>query len=494
MTMNRRQFLQASLGSMAYFTAARTVPAWVANSAAAIRKSLPTDRILVIVQQAGGNDGLNTIIPYADDLYMGDSLRPNLHITSGFTVLDGLNAMNPRLSRLAQWYLDGKMAVVQNVGYPNPDYSHFVSTDFWERGNSPGSTLVTYQGWLSRYFDNKCAGTPANDINALSMLAGGLSVLPGTLDGSDIYRPPAVPKFDTYQLRAPGNAQGQHRLDYIDAIARLGAINSDTDFLQRTTITAEASIADLATASAIPVINPYPAGSLGTGLDMVSKVIRAGFETPIYYVSQGGYDTHANQFGVDPATTGDHPELLDTFDQALDAFLKDMQVSGNLDRVLVLTFSEFGRRVSENFSHGTDHGAGNCLFAFGGKVHGGIYGGQPDLSNLIQGNLIYKIDFRSVYARVLRDWMDIDPAAIFGDADFNNPAFSIPVGMATAAFLTEIQKGDVDRDGDVAADDIQMVINKALGRPVNFNTDIDGDGDTDASDIQAVISAVLSGK
>lgn len=494
MPMNRRQFLQAGVGSLAYFATTRTVPAWVAKSATAIRKNLPTDRILVIVQQAGGNDGLNTIIPYTDDLYMGDSLRPNLHITSGFTVLDALNAMNPRLSRLSQWFLDGKMAVVQNVGYPNPNYSHFVSTDYWERGTSPGSALVTFQGWLSRYFDNKCAGTPANDINALSMLAGGLAVLPGTLDGSDIYRPPSVPKFDTYKLRSPNNAQGQHRLDYIDAIAKSATLDSDTDFLHRTTLTAEASAADLLTISQTPVLNPYPAGSLGVGLDMVSKVIRSGFETPIFYVSQGGYDTHANQFGSDPATTGDHPALLSDFDLALDSFLKDMDASGNLDRVLVLTFSEFGRRVSENFSHGTDHGAGNCLFALGGQVHGGIYGGQPDLSTLVQGNLIYKIDFRSVYSRVLRDWMDVDPAVIFTEADYNNPAWNIPGGMETAAFLTKIVKGDVNRDGKVAASDVQVVINAALGRPVEFNADVDGDGTVDASDIQNVIDIVLAGK
>lgn len=495
MRMDRRQFLQASLGSLAYFSASSTVPAWVAKSASAIAKALPRDRKLVIVQQGGGNDGLNTVIPYQDDLYLGDTLRPNLHINAGYHVLDGLNALHPRLPRLAGWYLDGKMAIVQNVGYPNPSYSHFVSTDYWDRGNSPGSSLQTFQGWISRYFDNACAGTPVENIDALSMLAAGTAFIPGTLDGSSLYRPPAVSRFEGYRIRVPNNPQGQHRLDYITALSQTAAINSAIDFLHRTTITAQASIEDLETASAVPAINPYPAGSLGTGLDMVSKVIRGGFETPIFYVTQGGYDTHANQFGGgDPAETGDHPALLDTFDQALDAFLKDMQASGNLDKVLVLTFSEFGRRVSENFSNGTDHGAGNCLFAFGGAVKGGIYGGQPNLVDLIQGNLIHSIDFRGVYARVLRDWLDADPQDIFGAADYANPAYNIAGGMEAAAFLTGIQKGDVNRDGKVAANDAQLVINAALGRPATGITDIDGDGTTDATDIQSVINIILNAR
>ena len=494
MQMDRRQFLQASLGSLAYFSTAGTVPAWVANSASAIAKTLPTDRKLVIVQQGGGNDGLNTVIPYTDDLYLGDTLRPNLHINAGYHVLDALNALHPRLPRLANWYLDGKMAIVQNVGYPNPSYSHFVSTDYWDRGNSPGSNNQSFQGWISRYFDNACAGTPVDNIEALSMLAAGTAFIPGTLDGSSLYRPPAVPRFQGYKIRVPNNPQGDHRLDYITALSQTAAINSAIDFLHRTTITAQASIEDLETASAVPAINGYPAGSLGVGLDMVSKVIRAGFSTPIFYVTQGGYDTHANQFGGDdPANTGDHPALLDTFDQALDSFLKDMEASGNLDKVLVLTFSEFGRRVSENFSNGTDHGAGNCLFALGGAVKGGTYGGQPDLADLIQGNLIHSVDFRGVYARVLRDWLDTDPAGIFGEADYSNPDFQIPQSMETAAFLNAIRKGDVNRDGRVAANDVQLVINRALGRPATGNTDIDGDGDTDASDIQSVIDAVLQG-
>src|SRR5688500_17101948 len=142
MAMTRRDFLKnAGLGSLAFFSAAATVPAWVSKSAQAATKNLNTRRKLVIVQLAGGNDGLNTVIPYQDPLYMGNQLRPNLHITSGYHVINELNALHPRLSRLAEWYMKGNLAIVQNVGYPNPNFSHFIATEFWERGTSPNSNL-----------------------------------------------------------------------------------------------------------------------------------------------------------------------------------------------------------------------------------------------------------------------------------------------------------------------------------------------------------------
>lgn len=496
MGMTRRQFLQTTgLSSMALYSAASSAPMWIARSARALASEIADGKRLVIVQQGGGNDGLNTVIPYQDDLYNGDVLRPSLHITSGLedTILDDLNAFNPRLARLYQWWLKGNLAVVQNVGYPNPNFSHFISTDFWERGTSPGTALHTTQGWISRFFDNQCGGVPPDQVNALSMLAGGMAFLPGTLDGSDFYRPPAVPEFDAYNILANPNAAGQHILNYIELVNGTNTLVPEIDFLQRSSLLAQASVDDMALAAAVPTINPYPEGSLGTGLDMVSKVIRGGFETPIFYVTQGGYDTHANQFATDPATTGDHPALLDTFDNALDAFLADMETSGMLDDVLILTFSEFGRRVPANGSLGTDHGASNCLFVMGGQVNKGIYGGQPDLADLQQGNLRHKIDFRSVYSRVLRDWLGVEPDTIFGATDFNNPEFNIAGGLEQIPFIGSGKLGDVDGDGKVTSADVQHVVNVSLGKSSPYNTDLDNSGATDATDIQEVVSRVLGG-
>jgi uncharacterized protein (DUF1501 family) len=495
MKVSRRNFLKSGASGMALFSSMATVPLWVSKSAHAIAKNLDKDRKLVLVQLSGGNDGLNSVIPYEDDLYNGDVLRPNLRITSGLenTVLDSLNALHPRLSRLAQWYRDGHMAVLQNIGYPNPNLSHFVSTDFWERGNSPGAALSTTQGWISRFWDNPCAGMPADQIDPLGMLVAGQPYVAPVLDGSTVYRPPAVASFSSYQMLAPNNAAGALRLAMIDAVNATQTLDADIDFLQRAAFMAQASLEDIALASQAPTLRAYPDDRLGRALDMVSRVIRSGFDTPIFYVGQGGYDTHANQWGTDPATTGDHPALLDVLDGSLDAFLQDMRDAGLLDKVLVLTFSEFGRRAAENGSNGTDHGAASALFALGGGVHGGIYGGQPDLADLdADGNLRHKVDFRAVYARVLDDWLNVDPEPIFGSADFNSPAFNIQAGMGLIPFLGGgLLDGDVDGDGRVTAMDIQQVVNAALGRGTPYKTDLTGDRRTDAADIQRVVNRVL---
>lgn len=496
MKVSRRDFLKSSAGGMALFSAMSTVPLWVSKSARALAKNLDRDRKLVLVQLSGGNDGLNSVIPVEDDRYNGEILRPNLRIRTGLeeTALDELNALHPRLWRLAQWYREGHMAVLQNIGYPNPNLSHFVSTDFWERGNSPGAALnATTQGWVSRFWDNQCAGMPAEQINALGMLVAGQPYVAPALDGSAVYRPPSVTSFGSYRMFAPGGAAGALRLAMIEAVNNTRTLDGDIDFLQRSAVMAKAALGDIDAAAQAPTLRAYPDDQLGRGLDMISRVIRSGFETPIFYAGQGGYDTHANQWGTDPATTGDHPALLDVLDRSLDAFLSDMRDAGLLDKVLVLTFSEFGRRAAENGSNGTDHGAASALFAFGGGVHGGIYGGQPDLANLdADGNLPHRVDFRSVYARVLDDWLNVDPEPIFGAADFNNPAFDIRGGMGLVPFLGGGgQPGDVDGDGRITAMDIQHVVNAALGRGSPYQTDLTGNRRTDASDIQRIVNLVL---
>ncbi len=500
MRVSRRNFLKSSLSSMACFAAASTVPAWVSKSAHALQKSLGGDRILVIVQQSGGNDGLNTVIPQQDDLYLGDTLRPNLHITSGLdaTQLDELNALHPKLAQIKEWWDQGNVAVVQSVGYPNPNLSHFVATDYWELAVSPGSALASQQGWASRFFDNQCEGVPAGDIDALSMLAAGRSSLPLTLDRSALYIPPAVNTFDSYKFEVPGGAYGERILEAMSALNSESIADGEPalDFIQRTFSTAEASVEDMAAAAEVPVINPYPEDSLGVGLDMVSRVIRGGFGTRIFYVTQGGYDTHANQYqNSDPVNQGDHQRLLTDFDMALGAFMADMQEAGLLDKVLVLTFSEFGRRIRQNGSRGTDHGTGNCLFVLGGKVNGGIYGGQPDLTSP-DYNLPHKIDFRSVYAKVIRDWFDANPEPVFGSQDYTAPQFNIQQGMEEIPFLDPAAPPhdpmDIDASGAVDAVDVQYVINGALDVDTGgINTDVNADNKTDATDIQSVINAVL---
>jgi uncharacterized protein (DUF1501 family) len=509
--------LKASFGSMAYFSAASTVPAWIAKSAHALTEMVSNDRILVIVQQAGGNDGLNTVIPYTDPYYNDATWRPNLHITTGLenTVLDEANALHPKMVRLKDWWDNGNMAIIQNVGYPNPNLSHFVATDFWEFGTSPGSALngaiEGTKGWVGRYFDNACAGIPQEEINPLSMAATGHFLVPKTLAGSDRYTPPAIFDFNFYDIPFPGvdekpgeffHDYGDVLKAYMDRLGSIPAVNGEADFLQRVYSLATASIEDVAIASGVQPLEgvTYGQGQLGQGLDMASRMIRGGLNTRIYYVSQGGYDTHANQFaGTDPIEQGDHPRLLEEFDQELHNFLYEMSESGNLDRVLMLSFSEFGRRIAENGSSGTDHGAGNCLFALGGPIEKGVYGGQPqidpDTVNLNNGSLGFEIDFRAVYARVINDWLAGDAEAVFGETDW--ASFDLASHVQEIPFIKDStpqqpEPEDINSDGDVDATDVQLVVNGALGIPTNgADTDVNDDGETNATDVQRVINAAL---
>lgn len=415
MSIKRRTFLKTGLSAMAYFSAAATTPNWIIRSAQALQSTCMDDgRIFIIVQQAGGNDGLNTVIPRTDPIYYAPTTRPKIGIPQGAEInLDGLNGLHPKLVQLADWYQRGNLAVVHNVGYLNPNLSHFTATDYYEFGYVPGQ-LAPLQGWAARFYDNACLGH--GDPQALFMAATGKSSIPNTFFVPTNYTPPAINSPSEYVFAASNDSA--LRLQAIHDLNSSGTVLPEIDFLQRSANVAEASVADIAVAAATPLLvssGSYPTGSLGSGLQLASQIIRAGFKTRLFYVSQGGYDTHANQAAqADPINGGDHATLLDTFDKAIGAFLTEMDLSGNLGRVVLMTFSEFGRRVNENGSLGTDHGAANCLFVAGGGVAGGVYGGQPDLVNQIRGNLAYKVDFRSVYSRVIESWFGQQASPVFG--------------------------------------------------------------------------------
>jgi len=419
MIVSRRSLLQVGLSGMAWFTIESSCPRWIARSAAALSAGdcLDGDRILVIVQQGGGNDGLNTVIPRNDDAYY--DARPAIHVPrASQIILDEHNSLHPVMPRLADWFQKNRAGVVQNVGYPNPNLSHFTSTDYYEFGGSPDKPLPM-TGWVARMYDSACGG--AQQENALFLARTGSRSLPDAFVGTTNYTAPAINSLGEYQLVTASDRA--LRLDAIAALNRQPPANPDIEFLQRSENLMEASIEDVQTAGQQPLLVPdgsYPNNSLGRGLQIVSQIIRAGFRTRVFYVTQGGYDTHANQAEAeDPLETGSQPKLLGDLDGALDAFLTEMELSGNLDRVLVMTFSEFGRRVAENGSKGTDHGAANCLFVLGGGVQPGVYGGQPDLQDLIKGNLRHKVDFRSVYSRVIADWLGCDPVSVFDQETYD---------------------------------------------------------------------------
>jgi uncharacterized protein (DUF1501 family) len=418
MNIKRRSFLKG-FSSLACYSAAATTPVWINKSAHAL-SSLGTDddRILVILQHGGGLDGLNTVIPRTDDVYYDDQIRPTIRVPKGSEInLDGLNGLHPRLTGLADWYQKGNMAVVQNVGYMNPNQSHFTSTDIFEYAQNPRVSLEK-RGWVARYYDNACEGM---EPGVFDLVAAGKNSIPDSINGSPMINPPTINRPSDYAFQFSDDETYRRRA--MQLLNGMENVSSEIDFMQRSYNTTNVSTQDVRRADALETLVPenrYPNNDFGRGLKLVSKIIRAGFQTKVFYVSQTGYDTHANQAVDGNPNAGRHPQLLGEFDSAVDAFLQEMDQTGNLDRVVLMTFSEFGRRVKENSSSGTDHGAANCMFLFGGAVQGGVYGGQPDLENLERGNTRFKVDFRSVYAQLIENWLGSQAAPVLGDDVYQN--------------------------------------------------------------------------
>lgn len=441
MNIKRRSFLKG-LSSLACYSAAATTPVWINKSAQALTSfGADDDRILVILQHGGGLDGLNTVIPRTDDVYYDEQTRPTIQVPKGTEInLDGLNGLHPRLTGLADWYQKGNMAVVQNVGYMNPNQSHFTSTDIFEYAQNPRESLEK-RGWVARYYDNACEGM---DPGVFDIVAAGKKTIPDAINGSLMLNPPTIGRPSDYAFQYSDDETFRRRA--MQQLNTLENVSSEIDFMQRSYNTTNVSTQDVRRADSLSTLVPenmYPNNDFGRGLKLVSKIIRSGFNTKVFYVTQTGYDTHANQVtpGSDNAA-GRHPQLMGQFNSAVDGFLQEMEQSGNLDRVVLMTFSEFGRRVRENSSNGTDHGAANCMFVFGGQVQGGVYGGQPDLEDLHRGNQKFKIDFRSVYAQVIENWLGSQAAPVLGDDVYQNIIMN---EIDQVQFLPKVEPARVNR-------------------------------------------------
>jgi len=412
----RRNFLRTSfLGG----AAAWTVPVFLertffALDAVAADSTIQTATgrdhpILVVVQLAGGNDGLNTLVPYGDDAYY--AARPALAIPGKEVLrIDDALGLNPALSGLRSLYDEGLAAVVRGVGYPNPNRSHFRSTDIWQTGSD--SNRYENHGWIGRYFDACCrgedppAGVAVGKEEPLAFAAGD--------PNSIAFSQPAELRFNASKASDPESMDESFRemTSDTDTGGSIGALpgakqeGDASDFLRRAAMDAQLSsdkVRDIT--SKFQTTAPFPSNRLGNDLALISKLIAGGMPTRVYYASQGGYDTHGGQRNT-------HTRLLTELDSALSAFLAEMKAQKNLNRVMVMTFSEFGRRVKENASGGTDHGTAAPLFVMGGGVKAGLYGKQPDLINLDKGDLIHTTDFRSVYATLLEKWLRAPSAGI----------------------------------------------------------------------------------
>jgi uncharacterized protein (DUF1501 family) len=318
-------------------------------------------------------------------------------------------------------YDEGELAIVQGVGYPNPNRSHFVSTSIWETADTRNRSST---GWLGRYFDHECAGadpTVGISLKKTQPESFGAMKNPGiSLSTPELYRwihgggEKALAEEFFAELNSPDDATGSS-LEEVGKPGRKAGENN-LAFLERVAMDARVSSDRiLGLASKYKSKVQYAGTPVSRSLNLVSRMIAGGMPTRVYYVSHGGFDTHQGQ-------ANRHGQLLSQLDQALKSFFTDLAQQGNKDRVTLLTFTEFGRRVAENASGGTDHGKGNCLFVAGAPVKGGLYGKHPSLTDLDKGDLKFDIDFRSIYATVIEDWMKGKAKPILNE-DFKKVGF-----------------------------------------------------------------------
>ena len=420
----RREFLRTGLlgGSLCWTMPAflsRTMQSLHAEADGALVQGITgrDGNILVVLQLAGGNDGLNTVIPLGNDEYRKS--RPTIGVPEASILkLDSQAGLHPSLSGLASAYQEGHLVVVQGVGYPNPNRSHFRSTEIW--ATAVDSNKSSNTGWIGRYFDNACSGCDASV--GIAMASQMPQALTATVPKGVLYQggggsgKKKNKKSGVVQAEADGSMTMEEDDDAGQAGGSIGMLNgpgnlgklSALDFLERTEMDAKVSQQEIAQASSkAKNFVPYPSTRLGQNFAMVSRLIAGGMPTRIYYLSLGGFDTHTQQAGA-------HERLLKEMGDAVAAFLSDLKAQGNLGRVSVMTFSEFGRRVKENASGGTDHGAAAPMFLAGGGIQSGLLGQMPSLApqDLFDGDVKYNTDFRSVYATVLEKHLGVKSAGI----------------------------------------------------------------------------------
>jgi uncharacterized protein (DUF1501 family) len=423
----RREFLRRTVLTSAL---SWTVPTFLANTFSALQaEAIDKDTqivtgkdstILIVLQMAGGNDGINTVVPYGSDYYY--KARPRIGIKADQILkLNDMVGLHPALTSFKDLYDNGHLSIVQGVGYPNPNRSHFRSTEIWQTA-SDSETFEKY-GWIGKYFDNACSGSDptvgvcvGNQMPQSFSSQGGKGI---AVNNPQSYRFINSENGNDAQMMEQSYRElnGQNleansggTISSISGSAAGQKQGSVMDFLERTALDAQVSSDEVRAISArVQNQSTYPGSQLGNSLKLVAKLIGGGLSTRIFYVSQGGYDTHTNQLGA-------HQRLLQDLGDSVKAFMEDMKAQGNMQRVLLMTFSEFGRRVSDNANSGTDHGAAAPMFVVGDRVKAGLLGKYPSLApdELFQGDIKFTVDFRTVYASVLENWLKTRSEPILG--------------------------------------------------------------------------------
>jgi uncharacterized protein (DUF1501 family) len=426
----RREFLRSTVLTSAL---SWTVPTFLANTfsvlqaeAAGQTTQIATGKdatILVVLQMAGGNDGINTVVPHSNDFYYKARTRINVPARDVLK-LNGNVGLHPSLTGFKELYDAGQLSVIQGVGYPNPNRSHFRSTEIWQTASDSGK--FEKYGWLGKYFDNTCSGCdPTVAVNVGRQMPQAFSAK----NPKGI----AVDNPQNYRFLAPGGGEDAQMVEHSyrdmneqametgaseNSGGSIAAIDgpairpkgSALDFLERTALDAQMSSDQIRAISARAENKAaYPGSQLGNSLKLVAKLIGGGLPTRVFYVSQGGYDTHTNQVPT-------QARLLRDLGDSVKSFCDDMKAQGNMQRVMVMTFSEFGRRVSDNANGGTDHGAAAPMFVIGERLKAGLLGQYPSLApaDLFQGDVKYNVDFRCVYAAVLENWLKTKSEPVLG--------------------------------------------------------------------------------
>jgi uncharacterized protein (DUF1501 family) len=392
---SRRVFISRSLGVAVL---GGTLPSFLARAADAqalpsLGSTIDPDNVLVVVQMGGGNDGLNTVVPYSDDAY--HRVRPTIGIAERSVLpIDERIGLNPAMAPLLELYKEGHLAIVQGVGYPNPNRSHFEATQIWETA-SPDRPVST--GWLGRYLDRIVpAQTAPSDAGLFSAVSLGDTV-PAALIAQHV-DVPAIGALNTFGYNSGKDAASKTTAGVLYDGAKAGQ-SPYLDLIETTSRNAmhggdvlKAKIASYKTTVA------YPNDPFSQQLKLAAQIIGSRVGTRVIFVSIGSFDTHAGQ-------RAQQDRLLGYLSSGLLAFYNDLAAHDLAGNVLAMTFSEFGRRVAQNASNGTDHGTAMPLFVAGGKVKGGVYGSHPSLTDLDHGDLKFATDFRAVYATVLEKWM-----------------------------------------------------------------------------------------
>ncbi|HLX26261.1 MAG TPA: DUF1501 domain-containing protein [Candidatus Cybelea sp.] len=400
--MRRKNFLLAATSGLAVIANSDHVFARALSQAPLPGLPGSEKRCLVLINLFGGNDGLNCVVPHGDDRYY--RLRPGLAIDRNeILAIDSGVGLNPAMRALKSLYDRRMVAIVQGVGYPNPDHSHFRSTEIWQ---TAAPDRYEHTGWLGRYFDD--ASLPSENLFKGVAIS---RVLPEALVSArtDI---PAIPGLGAYSMMADRNAAAR---DAFSRQARDRTVPFASPYLthvmeiegdaQRSSEELPKLVSGYVSKAA------YPATAIGRSLALAAQIVGSNLGTKVIYVEHGSFDTHVSQ-----RQTQDR--LLTQFSDAIAAFYADLAAHGNDRRVLTLTFSEFGRRIEENGNRGTDHGEASPLFLIGGGVRGGLYGTMPDLVATNMGNVRFGVDFRSVYATVLERWLG-RPAATVLNGEFS---------------------------------------------------------------------------